>query len=403
MFDVFISYPQRERGLMLPIKHRLESLGLILFVDVDGRLDGEATFPEALDKGVRASKAVLGCWSPWALTRPWVRKECAFAMTENKLVAVERLAVTVADVPLQFHDVDRKPLINFNGTAPHEGWAMTLNALATKLKLWSEKHPNHPEIADVREKIGILKRAAATERAGLAELFGRLSGDGLETKQAIHVGAPQRWCHGTPDGIFVPGDGRIQWFQDDATTPDMVVVPALAGGKPFAVSRYPITFSEWDDALRDIRIRPSDNLWGRVRRPVINISWHDAERYISWLGARTKQPYRFLSEAEWVHCCAAGSQHKSTPGSALGSLDLGMGPGDVDDYGPNQWGLRGMLGCVWQWCGDPAPAVIGSGLQVAKGGCWTSAKPSLAPSLREYCSSLTPDPTIGLRVARDIV
>lgn len=167
MVDVFISYPQRERALMLPIKRKLESLGLILFVDVDGRLDGEATFPEALDKGVRTSKAVLGCWSPWALTRPWVQTECAIGKDENKLVAVERVTLTAGDVPALFYLVDRKPLSDFDGTVPHEGWAMTLSALATKLKLWMEKRPDHPEVAAVREKIVVLEKAAAVERAAL--------------------------------------------------------------------------------------------------------------------------------------------------------------------------------------------------------------------------------------------
>jgi hypothetical protein len=167
MADVFISYPQRERALMLPIKQRLEALGLILFVDVDGRLDDVATFPEALDKGVRASKAVLGCWSPLALTRDWVKNECAIARDENKLVAVERVTLTADDVPAEFYRVDRKPLTDFDGTAPHEGWAMTLSALATKLKLWVDKRPDHPEVAAVREKIMVLEKAAAAERAAM--------------------------------------------------------------------------------------------------------------------------------------------------------------------------------------------------------------------------------------------
>src|SRR4051812_12384010 len=100
---------------MLPLKQRLEALGLILFVDVDGRLDGDATFPEALDKGVRAAKAVLGCWSPWALTRPWVQAECAIGKDHNKLVAVERIALNTDDVPALFYLVDRKPLVDFTG------------------------------------------------------------------------------------------------------------------------------------------------------------------------------------------------------------------------------------------------------------------------------------------------
>jgi formylglycine-generating enzyme required for sulfatase activity len=165
MVDVFISYPQKERELMLPLKRRLEALGLILFVDVDGRLDGSPTFPEALDKGVRAAKAVLGCWSPWALTRPWVQTECAMAKDENKLVAVERLALSPADVPALFYLVDRKPLTDFLEDQPHDGWAMTLSALGTKLRLWADRHP--ADAVNARAKAHLLDKAAAAERAAL--------------------------------------------------------------------------------------------------------------------------------------------------------------------------------------------------------------------------------------------
>lgn len=83
MVDVVTSYPQQERELMLPLKRRLEALGLILFVDVDGRLDGSPTSPKALDQGLLAVKAVLGCWSPWALKRPRVLKVWVWAGREQ--------------------------------------------------------------------------------------------------------------------------------------------------------------------------------------------------------------------------------------------------------------------------------------------------------------------------------
>ncbi len=152
---------------MLPLKRRLEALGLILFVDVEGRLDGNRTFPEALDQGVRAASAVLGCWSPWALTRPWVQTECAMAKDENKLVAVERVALSQRDVPALFYLVDRKPLIDFVEDKAHEGWAMTLTALATKLRLWADNRSDAPEAADARAKAEILDKAAAVERRAL--------------------------------------------------------------------------------------------------------------------------------------------------------------------------------------------------------------------------------------------
>ena len=42
---------------------------------------------------------------------------------------------------------------------------------------------------------------------------------------------------------------------------------------PLAVSRYEITFDEWDACykLKGCSKKPSDRNWGRGRRPVINV------------------------------------------------------------------------------------------------------------------------------------
>ncbi len=181
---------------MLPLKRRLEALGLILFVDVDGRLDGNPTFPEALDQGVRAAKAVLGCWSPWALTRPWVQTECAMAKDENKLVAVERAPLTIQDVPALLYLVDRKPLVDFIEDQPHEGWAMTLAALATKMRLWAEKRAGQPETADALAKADLLDKAATAERAALGISLGPALAGALKsgTQTTSQSPSAQAWA-----------------------------------------------------------------------------------------------------------------------------------------------------------------------------------------------------------------
>lgn len=73
MADVFISYPQKERELMLPLKRRLEALGLVLFVDVDGRLDGSPTrwTRPCLGAGAHGRLRGRGCRlnAPWRKTR----------------------------------------------------------------------------------------------------------------------------------------------------------------------------------------------------------------------------------------------------------------------------------------------------------------------------------------------
>jgi formylglycine-generating enzyme required for sulfatase activity len=126
----------------------------------------------------------------------------------------------------------------------------------------------------------------------------------------------------------IPGDG--QQFKDCEICPEMVLIPPGAVNfygplgfwnslrqfissvdlrpvhevdfaEAVAVSRFPITFDEWDACAADggcDGYRPADGGWGRYGHPVVNVSWNDAVSYLTWLRGRTGQEYRLLSEAE---------------------------------------------------------------------------------------------------------
>lgn len=55
--------------------------------------------------------------------------------------------------------------------------------------------------------------------------------------------------------------------------------------RPFAVGRFEVTFAEWDACHRDgdCSHAPDDEGWGRGTRPVVNVSWKDAQQYVGWL------------------------------------------------------------------------------------------------------------------------
>ena len=46
---------------------------------------------------------------------------------------------------------------------------------------------------------------------------------------------------------------------------------------------------------------------GRGTKPVINVSWDDAQQYVAWFSRMTGQPYRLLTEAEWEYAARAGT------------------------------------------------------------------------------------------------
>jgi formylglycine-generating enzyme required for sulfatase activity len=186
-------------------------------------------------------------------------------------------------------------------------------------------------------------------------------------------------------------DGALnigQSFKDCASDcPEMVVIPAgsfamgstanESGHKPteepqhnvtiaksFAVSKFEVTFAEWDTcaAQGDCTPHLDDGGWGRGRQPAINVSWDDAQRYVAWLSRLTGKTYRLLTEAEYEYAARAGSQTAYPWGDRIGRnnancADCGSRwdfaqPAPVGSFAPNRFGLYDMVGNVWEWVED---------------------------------------------------
>ena len=174
-------------------------------------------------------------------------------------------------------------------------------------------------------------------------------------------------------------------FRDCDQCPKMVVVPAGlfrmgdlagAGGNderpvhevtiavPFAVGKYKVTFAEWDACVAGggCTHRPDDRGWGRGTRPVIKVSWEDAQEYVRWLSRKTGKSYRLLSEAEWEYVARAGSTTKYPWGDDIGTNKAncnGCGSqwdnkrtAPVGSFEPNAFGLFDTAGNVWEWVKD---------------------------------------------------
>jgi formylglycine-generating enzyme required for sulfatase activity len=199
-----------------------------------------------------------------------------------------------------------------------------------------------------------------------------------------------------------------------------------------AAGRFPVTFDEWDACVDDggcNGYRPSDEGWGRDSRPVINVSWDDAQTYVVWLSRKTGKRYRLLSEAEREYITRAmtttpfwwGSSLSTKQANYNGTRTYGDQPtGEnrqqtlpVSSFSPNPWGFYQVHGNSYDWVEDcwhedyfGAP-VDGSAWtsenckgHVVRGGSWTSFPSTIRSSNRVWFPTNFRSSNHGFRVAR---
>jgi hypothetical protein len=157
LLDVFISYPRRNRDQVLVIKRLLDARGLEVFFDVEGGVDGGDVYTDVVDKRLREAKAVLGVWTPYALTRDWIKTECHIAKDQGKLVVAEIERISQDEVPALFYQVNREDLTDFKGDVNHPAWRRLENTLAKRFVRWAELHSNDPEAKRALEKAAMLR------------------------------------------------------------------------------------------------------------------------------------------------------------------------------------------------------------------------------------------------------
>lgn len=239
-------------------------------------------------------------------------------------------------------------------------------------------------------------------------------------------------------------------FRDCADCPQMVVVPAgsfLMGSpsdeamreenegpqhrvtiaRPFAVGVYEITFAEWDACTADGGCNghhPFDYGWGRGSQPVVDVSWQDAQAYLTWLSRKNSQHYRLLTEAEWEYAARAGSSTEYYWGTGAGqnnanckhcgSASDGKLPVAVGSFAPNAFGLFDMLGNVWEWVEDRYHANYhrvpkdgrawagGEAMRVVRGGSWMNEADESRAARRDASAADGCGENSGFRVAREL-
>jgi len=248
----------------------------------------------------------------------------------------------------------------------------------------------------------------------------------------VNPGATFTDCTDCPTMVWIPGGMFTQGSPPDEPERLSGEGPQRTVSVPaFALGQTEVTFDQWSAcvAAGACSHRPDDEDWGRGNRPVINVSWNDAQAYVHWLSETTGENYRLPSEAEWEYAARAGTTTRFNTGRCI-STDQANFNGNypaagcpegryrqrtvpVGSYSPNAWGLRDMHGNVYEWVqdcwndsyrgapDDGSPWMTGDcGRAVLRGGSWSGVGAFLRSANRYWNSRVNRDTDVGFRPAR---
>ena len=250
-------------------------------------------------------------------------------------------------------------------------------------------------------------------------------------------------------GQYMVGSGGVGVAQQALAAAEAQEVTI---NEAFAIGRHEITFEDWERCVSagGCNSPPSDDGWGRGRRPVIHVSYNDVtEQYLPWLSKVTGYAYRLPTEAEWELASQGGN--KSSRGQTLEagakaqvacsygnssdvaaktreSIWAGVGCNDgflytapAGSLSANSLGIFDMHGNVWEWVSDCWHATYASEedknspvckYHVLRGGSWASEFRFLPDgvwvgdtvayrsAVRGWETSVKARNSIGFRVAR---
>ncbi|OQX31236.1 MAG: hypothetical protein B0D96_13015 [Candidatus Sedimenticola endophacoides] len=222
-----------------------------------------------------------------------------------------------------------------------------------------------------------------------------------------------------PGGEFTMGSDRSMLAGEERPAHRVAV-------GSFAIGRHEVTFTDYARfATATGRPIPGDQGWGRGDRPVINVSWHDAQAYVEWLSRVTGKRYRLPTEAEWEYAAAAGTESLYWWGYELagnrancfncGSDWDGRQSAPVGRFAANPFGLHDTAGNVMEWVADcyhgdyrgaptdgSAWVEPGCRERVVRGGAFNKAGDSLRTTKRNRYDPDSRLFIVGFRVARDL-
>lgn len=440
MTDIFISYSRKDKAMVSKLAEALEAQGYVVWWDHS--LHGGQSFAREIHKQIDKAKCAIVVWSQASVESDWVYSEASHASNRGILLTT---VYQDASIPLPYNTRHNEDLRGWNGKTNTEQFQKLLSAIEKYCPIPSAKTiPDDATVDEQPEPPAKPKPRKINYLVVALGILGVGAGGFLMQKSDDPAFWSNLWSHDVSHPVVVEKPTRLPF------EPEMVKIPAgtftmgcVAGrddvkgdcydsekpahevtiSKDFSIGKYEVTFDEWDACTEDGACSKADDEgWGRGKRPVINVSWDDTQKYIGWLNKKTGKNYRLPTEAEWEYAARANAKTAFPWGNSISCSDANYGQfsneckdkerltDEVGSYSANEFGLYDTVGNVWEWTQDwygqyspdairdPEGAQAGAA-RVVRGGSWLSHGRNVRSAIRGRLSPANRGYDIGFRLA----
>ncbi len=360
MSDIFICYSRTDSAIAKQLTDRLAAEGWTVYIDVQNQVGRR--WDQEIEHQLEVAKSVVALWSAQSRTSEYVLEEAEYGKRNKKLfpALIERV-----NYPYGFSRIQTADMIGWKGEPDHPGLAQLLAALRGHLGIGRQPFAAKGAIDESRHGDAGLRPDSVGTPSIIQTPQANLFIPGQTFRDPLKLGGEGPRMVVIPSGRFLMGSPPDEPERRDSEGPQHEVIIQT----PFALGVTAVTFADYDLFCRNTNRQLLNDLgWGRDSRPVIYVSWHDAQAYCAWLSQQTSQGYRLPSEAEWEYTCRAGTQTPFSFGNNItpeqvnfdGNYPYAGGKKGlyrkktipVQSLPPNAWGLYEMHGNVWEWVQD---------------------------------------------------
>ncbi|MCL2427960.1 MAG: formylglycine-generating enzyme family protein [Alphaproteobacteria bacterium] len=197
--------------------------------------------------------------------------------------------------------------------------------------------------------------------------------------------------------------------------------------RTFAIMRHQVSGAEYRRCVEAgaCPTLEGDNDAAAADRPVVKVSWRDAQAYAAWLSRETGDHYRLPTDEEWAFAAASRFKDDALPETddpgqrALAIYardrdgDLDPEPQPIGTFGVNENGLVDVAGNVWEWTDtcftryalDGRDQAVTStthcGVRVVEGRHRAYMTDFVRDARLGGCSAGAPPANLGFRLVRD--